>query len=122
MFNKISIKIVSLFAFIALLAVGCSSKPEQSNTNSVGPTPTQSPSNNNTTQNPTPPSNNTNSTWQGVLKTSDNSVRGNYMLILDKSLVYINTQRDYSALVGKQVNVKYSGSLENFKLEDITLK
>ncbi len=122
MLNKASAKILISMALISLIAAGCSSKTEQSTSNSSNSIPSQNQTVKQT-PNPTPsPISNPDSVWQGILKSSDNSARGNYMLILDKSLVYINTSRDYSALVGKQVNVRYSGSLESFKLEDITLK
>jgi hypothetical protein len=60
------------------------------------------------------------SIWQGTLKTSDNSKKGNLMLVTDKTTVYINTSRDFSNLIGKSVNVKYQGSLDNFELGNIS--
>ena len=60
--------------------------------------------------------------WQGTLKASDNSKKGNLMLVTDKSTIYIYTSRDYSNLIGQQVNVSYEGTLNNFVLGDITPK
>ena len=57
--------------------------------------------------------------WEGTLKTSDNSGKGNYMLVTDKGIIYINTSRDFSSLVGQKVKVGYEGTLENFRLGDI---
>jgi cytoskeletal protein RodZ len=63
-------------------------------------------------------------TWIGTLHISDDASKGNLMLNLDDSdtVVYIRTSRDFSALIGKDVNVTYEGTLENFKLVDIVAK
>lgn len=58
--------------------------------------------------------------WVGTLKNSDNNKKGNLMLIASERVVYIRTSRDFSALVGKKVNVTYEGSLDSFVLGNIT--
>ncbi len=57
--------------------------------------------------------------WQGILKVSDNPKKGNLMLVMEKTTVYINTSRDYSDLIGRQVNVSYEGTVDSFQLGDI---
>lgn len=59
---------------------------------------------------------------EGVLKKSDNSKKGNYMLVMEGKTVYISTSRDFSALVGKTVSVTYEGTMEDFKLGSISEK
>ena len=58
--------------------------------------------------------------WTGVLKTSDNSKKGNLMLATKERNIYIKTSRDFKALLDKNVRVSYTGSLDNFSLVDIT--
>ena len=60
------------------------------------------------------------SVWNGTLKTSDSAQKGNLMLMTKDHTIYIKTSRDFSALVDKEVDVSYQGSLENFSLGDIT--
>lgn len=60
--------------------------------------------------------------WQGTLKTSDNSKKGNLMLVMKDHTIYLRTSRDYSPLIGKQVVVTYKGALDSFGLTDITAK
>jgi hypothetical protein len=57
--------------------------------------------------------------WQGTLKASDNAKKGNLMLVMDKTTVYIHTSRDFSALLGKEVKVTYEGTVDSFQLGDI---
>ena len=75
--------------------------------------------------------------YYGVLKISDNPTKGNLMLlakpdpgkyplpgdITKDTVLYIQTQRDYSALIGKKVLVGFWGDVNNhinsFKLIDI---
>jgi len=64
----------------------------------------------------------TGNVWEGTLKTSDNSAKGNFVLVMTDHAIYIRTSRDYSELIGKEVLVSYSGSLENFVLMDIEPK
>lgn len=92
---------------------------------SHAPSPSDSPQtteeNQNTSNNPVPqkPSGNF---WEGTLEKSNNQTKGNLMLNTGKGLIYINTSRDYSDLLGKQVRVNYEGNLENFVLGDIVAK
>ena len=60
------------------------------------------------------------SLWTGTLKKSDNSSKGNLMLVTKERTIYIHSSRDWSALMDKEVNVKYEGSLQGFTLIDIT--
>ncbi len=57
----------------------------------------------------------------GELQNSSDPKRGNLMLLLQDSdrIIYLHTSRDYSALVGKQVQVMIDGSLDDFRLVDI---
>lgn len=111
-------KLLLVVPAVLLLAAGCSSSSSSSNqtTNQsnllVTPTPAAKTS-------PTPSSMSNSSMWQGTLQKSDNSAKGTYELMTGGHTIYIHTSRDYSALVGKQVNVSYSGSLLNFSLGDI---
>jgi hypothetical protein len=59
---------------------------------------------------------------QGTLNISDNLKKGNLMLVSENHTYYIYTNRDFSELLDKQVNVSYEGTLDNFNLDDITLK
>ena len=59
-------------------------------------------------------------TWSGVLKKSDALSKGNLMLIFpDQSKVYIQTSRDFSNLIDKEVQVEDAGAKENFRLIEI---
>lgn len=59
--------------------------------------------------------------FEGELKASSDKRRGNLMLLLKDSdrIIYLNTSRDYSSLIGKQVKVDIEGSLDDFRLVDI---
>jgi hypothetical protein len=61
---------------------------------------------------------------EGELKVSTDKKRGNYMLLLNDSdrIIYLNTSRDFSSLVGKQVLISIDGSLDDFRLIDIKAK
>ena len=61
-------------------------------------------------------------TWDGTLKMSDNSAKGNLMLVTKDHTVYLKTSRDFSALVGKEVTVVYTGTVDSFTLENISAK
>jgi hypothetical protein len=82
------------------------------------------PVSNTSTQNPSQPKAGNSATegtyWEGTLKASDSAKKGNLMLVTDKTTVYINTSRDYSALIGKKVKVTYQGTLASFTMMDIT--
>ncbi len=116
-------KMLLLVPVIMLLAAGCNSSSKPAVEENYTPS-TQEPSDNNTNTDTTPAQSNANTptgnTWQGTLQKSDNSVKGNYMMTVDGHAIYLNTSRDYSALVGKPVTVKYSGTLTSFGLVDIT--
>ncbi len=58
--------------------------------------------------------------WQGTLEQSNNPAKGNLMLVTPDHTFYLRTSRDFSSLIGKKVNVSYSGSLTNFSLTNIT--
>jgi hypothetical protein len=60
----------------------------------------------------------------GELKVSNDKRRGNLMLLLENSdrIIYLNTSRDFSSLVGEQVIVTIDGSLDDFRLVDIKEK
>ncbi len=61
-------------------------------------------------------------TLEGELLNSNDKRRGNLMLLLKDSdrIIYLNTSRDFSSLIGKQVSVSIEGSLDDFRLLDIT--
>jgi hypothetical protein len=61
---------------------------------------------------------------EGELRVSTDKRRGNLMLLMNDSdrIIYLNTSRDFSALVGKQVSVSIEGSLDDFRLIDIKAK
>jgi len=61
-------------------------------------------------------------TWEGVLKASNNSQKGNLMLETKERTIYLKTSRDFSQLLGKDVVVGYEGTLDSFALGDITAK
>lgn len=61
-------------------------------------------------------------TLSGELKASNDTKRGNLMLMLTDSdrVIYLHTSRDYTALIDKEVVVTIDGSLDDFRLVDIT--
>jgi hypothetical protein len=59
---------------------------------------------------------------EGTLKLSDNKKKGNLMLVMPDRTLYLSTTRDFSQLIGKQVEVSYEGTLEDFVLGNIILK
>lgn len=60
--------------------------------------------------------------WEGTLKVSDNSSKGNIMLVTSERNIYMHTSRDFSSLYGKEVKVTYDGTLKGFTLKDIVAK
>ncbi len=60
-----------------------------------------------------------NLTVTGKLSTTDNAAKGNYMVASDKGMVYVNTQRDFSSLVGQNVTLTADGTMTAFTLMDI---
>lgn len=63
----------------------------------------------------------TESTWQGVLKKSDNDTKGSVMLVTKERTIYIKTSRDFSSLIDKNVSVSYEGTWQSFVLGNVTL-
>ena len=57
--------------------------------------------------------------WTGTLQNSDNKAKGNLMLVTADRNIYIKTSRDFSALVGKKVDISYEGDVNNFVLGNI---
>ena len=59
--------------------------------------------------------------WLGKLEKSSDTKRGSLMLIMQDSdrTVFINTSRDYSALIGKDVKVTIDGDFSGFTLLNI---
>jgi len=53
-------------------------------------------------------------TATGMLQESDNAERGNLILESDKGKIYIQTVRDFSLLLGKEVVLDAEGTLESF--------
>jgi hypothetical protein len=111
-------KILFLFPAIVFLAAGCgSAKPASQSSNE--------PNNQQTTNAPAKttansPASSGSSTWQSTLELTDNTASGNYFITISGHKIYLRTSRDYSSLVGKQVNVSYTGDLTSFTLNDIT--
>jgi hypothetical protein len=58
---------------------------------------------------------------EGELQASNDKRRGNLMLLLKDSdrIIYLNTSRDFSQFIGKDVAVSIEGSLDDFRLLDI---
>lgn len=114
-------KILLLVPVIALLAAGCGSSQSADNNNqSVGQQSTPAPVSNMTnsaakeTMAPAGPM------WQATLLKSDDTATGSYMIMVSGHKIYLKTSRDFSSLMGKPVNVSYTGSLASFSLNDIT--
>ncbi len=60
------------------------------------------------------------SVWTGTLKKSDNSSKGNFMLVTKDRTIYFTTVRDFSSLIDKKVNLTYEGSLKGFTVLNLT--
>lgn len=60
--------------------------------------------------------------WEGTLKKSDNSQKGNLMLLTQDKKIYIKTNRDFTSLLDKTVVVTYEGTADAFRLGDIVEK
>lgn len=117
--QRIAVAVVILGLLASIYYFG-SSKPEQSqNPNTPAP---QSQSQEESEDDMEQQESDLENTWEGVLKLSDNSKKGNLMLVMGKQVIYINTSRDYSSLLEKEVRVIYDGTLENFRLGDIISK
>lgn len=61
-------------------------------------------------------------TWTGTLKKSDNASKGNLMLVTKDRTIYMQTSRDFSPLLDKEVSVSYEGDYTSFILGDIKAK
>ncbi len=66
-----------------------------------------------------------NAKLRGRLYASDNPSRGNLMLLIGPEgsttmAIYINTQRDFASLVGRTVDVTYTGTTDHFTMESIS--
>ncbi|MDR3642296.1 MAG: hypothetical protein P4L74_01545 [Candidatus Doudnabacteria bacterium] len=121
-----------LFAvpLVVLLAAGCNSatppasqsnnQPASESTNNPSPTPATTPTTESSDNSGSGVSMAGSDVWQATLLASDNSAKGNYMISVSGHNLYLNTSRDYSTLVGKPVNVSYTGDINNFTLGDIT--
>jgi len=53
-------------------------------------------------------------TARGTLRTSDDTSKGNLMIESDQGKVYIQTARDFSALLDKDVTLNAEGTLQSF--------
>jgi hypothetical protein len=122
---------------LLLLAAGCNSKYETQNSSpatssevnqSANPTPTTD------LKNAGPPIYNGRPIFVGTLQVSDDSSKGNLILlavpdprmpgdIQKETKLYIQTQRDYTSLIGKKVLAGFTGDPNNhinsFKLINI---
>jgi hypothetical protein len=60
----------------------------------------------------------------GELLASDDKKKGNLRIRLADSgrIIYLNTSRDFTALIGKQVQASIEGSIDDFRLLDIKEK
>ena len=59
---------------------------------------------------------------EGVLRYSDDPIRGNLKLVSQYSDFYIRTARDFSNLIGLEVLARINGPLEKFELINIEPK
>ena len=59
---------------------------------------------------------------EGMLRYSDDPTRGNFKIVSVYSDIYIRTSRDFSNLVGFEVLVRISGTLDKFELISIEPK
>lgn len=72
---------------------------------------------------PTPtttPTATSNVQFSGMLKTSQDASKGNYMVTSDRGIIYLQTSRDLSAWTGKNVIVNAAGNISQFSITDIT--
>lgn len=60
--------------------------------------------------------------FTGKLNKSTDSAKGTYVIVSGKTAVYIQTSKDYTALVGGDVELSATGSLQNFTAAKITKK
>ena len=119
-------KILYVLPVVALLAAGCGSSDQPDQKNNQTSNNQNQTGNNQNSPTPTPSTTPTEAMisgnsagWQGTLMASDNSAKGKYKITTDSHTIYIKTSRDYSQLVGKNVTVKYNGTMDSFSLTDI---
>jgi hypothetical protein len=55
-----------------------------------------------------------NVSFSGKLAKSDNSAKGNYVIVSGNVKVYLQTARDYSSLVGSEVTLTATGTIKSF--------
>ena len=114
-------KILGALVLVSLLAAACGSNEIEGTQQNNG----DSDSNQNSSVVPPSPSptrasqNSGNGVWKTTLLASDNLSKGKYKVMVVGDALYINTSRDYAKLLGKNVEVKYEGTIDNFKLIDI---
>lgn len=114
-------KILGTLVLVSLIAAACGFGSSNNNeTPAPTPTPLMSPT---PSASPTPSmQSGSDSSWEATLMASDNLAKGKYKIMVDNHTVYINTSRDYSKLVGKNVDIKYKGTMDSFTLIDIEAK
>lgn len=61
-------------------------------------------------------------TLSGELKLSNNTDRGNYMILSDKGTIYLKSVRDYSALLDQEVVLTAQGSIQSFTHARVSAK
>mgnify|MGYP001567969249 CR=1 FL=1 len=60
-----------------------------------------------------------NNMLEGVLWSSDDDTKGNFMLVTGNKTIYIKTSRKFNELAGKNVIVSIDGTPDNFTLLNI---
>ena len=112
------------FAAIAVLVIVLALvwyfKTKPAGEQTANPANTQNESNQSKTGNSASATTSQADVWMGVLKKSDATSKGNLMLVTKERNIYFKTVRDFSALIDKNVNVTFEGSLQGFTLLDIT--
>lgn len=113
-------KILYLVPVVALLAAGCGSTPKSSNQpQPSGQNQQGNPSNSGQQNSAAASSSPSSMSWTGTLKISDNPAKGNLMLVMTDTIVYIKTSRDWSKFLNTEVRVSHEGTTDNFILKDI---
>jgi hypothetical protein len=117
-------KILLVLPLVVLLAAGCNSASTNNNNSQTGQSNSQPSSetmaSSSSVSAKNKPAISASSTWQSMLQASNNSTKGQYMIVSVGHTIYLKTGRDYSSLLGKQVNVSYNGNLDSFTLVNIT--
>jgi hypothetical protein len=63
-----------------------------------------------------------NVSFSGTLQNSDNTSRGNYVITSGNTKVYLQSSRDHSSLVGSEVNLSATGTINSFTNALVTKK